>query len=591
MSKFPIVAACFAVFAPVAPVAQAGYEDVLPSETLAFVGVDDVGALRESFEQTSWGRFLNDAAFESLRSWMDEQIGELAAQAEAETGTNPFDLVDLVEGPAAAFLLDIADPNRTMEDGQDVPVAFGMMLGTGQNGEAFLDAFAALWVTESESGNVLIGSEEIAGVEVTLITDADADATNQMEMRYGVKDDTFIMTMISAELADRAFFDTICAGLDDLVDETLSNTDRYQASLAGDAEGGITAFANVGEIVNRAVSGSDRRGRLSSEDKAIFDVFGFDELGAAALHVAFSDAGSWLDAEFTWEGQGFLGQALSRVFGAGELVTPGYVPAETLSSGALRMNLAALIDVGLEIAREIAPDEAAEAEAMMEMMFQQEGFNVRDDIIDNLAGEIGFFQARVEDELDAMPGTEEDPMSIAVLLPMKDGARLETAVDRFLRDSGLHATRKRDEFQGVALFTVPLPLLGSGLHYAIVSDLFAVSLSREMLEDTLRRHGGADVPSLIDSDGWAEATALLDGQPASSVSFQDAAESVKGLLAAFHAVVSGEIPGVSVGGTPARNPAPFDLPDPELAHQYFEGTSVTVLRVDAGGIRITSTSP
>lgn len=585
----PLVA-CVAL--PLAPV-HAGFEEVLPAETLAFVGVEDIGALKKSFHASAWGRFLKDQQFGSFHDWLSGQVTELGSQAKEETGTDPFELLEMLEGPAALFLLDVADPDRSSVDEKDVPVAFGALLDLGENGEAFLDRFHSLWATEAEDGNVILGTEEIAGIEVTLITDPERDAENPMEMRYGVKDGTFVLTMISAELSDRAFFDSICAGLDDMVEETLDHTDGFATSIAGEASGAIRGFANVGELMRRAVASAEARGEMGPDEKNMYDAFGFSEIGNVALVADLTEAGSRLDLELGWTGQGHLAGMLQAIFASAELVTPRYVPDSYVSMNAIRFDIGQGIDAVMSVMREVEPEQAAEAEAMMEMFFQQEGFNVRTDVIDNLAGEIGFYQAKVDDEMEALPGTEDDPMSLTFLLPMADGGKLEVAVDALLRQSGFHAMRKRDEFQGEAVYSVPLPMLGSGLHYTISGDLLVISLSRSMLEDVLRRHGGADLPTAAASDAWAEAVDLLDGHAPTSVGFQDAGESVKGMLEALTALARGEIPGVTVGGMPARDPdqIPFEVPDPEIASQYFKGTSVTVVRVHESGIRITTTGP
>ncbi len=594
MTRFPNLALTLACAAlPLAP-AHAGFEEALPAETLAYLGVDDVTVLKEGFQASAWGRFLKDQAFQSFQDWLSSEMADLGAQAKEETGTDPFELLKLVEGPAGVFLLDVADPDRTSLDGGEVPVAIGVLLGLGENGDAFLDKFDTLWQAEVDDGNVLLGSEEIAGVEVTLVTDADENADNPMEMRYGVKDGTFVLTMISAALADRAFFESICAGLDGLVEETLDQTDGYAASIAAQGAGTVRGFANVREIVRRAVASAEKEGRMGPDERKLFDSFGFADLGTAALVADVASGGSRTDFELTWSGQGHLAEMLQSVFGPAELVTPRYVPADSVSMTAFRFDLGKGIDAAMRIMRELEPDDAAEAEAMMEMFFEQDGFNVRTDVIDNLAGEVSFFQAKVEDELEALPGTEEDPVSVAILLPMTDGTKLEVAIDTLLRQTGMHATRRRDEFQGVAVFNVPFPLFGSGIHYAITNDLLTLSLSRSMLEDVLRRHGGGDLPTVATSDAWVEATELLDGRAPTSIGFQDAAESVKGMLEALNVLASGEIPGVSVGGAPARRPdrpIPFDVPDPELAYDYFEGTSVSVLRIHESGVRIIMTGP
>ncbi len=588
-SRFSFVLAAGLVVLAPAPAATAGFETVVPGETLAYVGIDDLGALKKSFEKTAWGKFFGDPAFDSMKTYLGDELASIGAKAAESTGTNPFDLLDLVDGPAAICLIDVADPELTKAGADYAPFAVALVLGTGEHGEEFLTKFDALWEEGVKSGEAIRSAEEVGDVEATIIRSADADSGPPIQLSYGVSGSTFVATLLTEELVNRAYFAQIVDGLNGEAEQSLADSDGYAASIVGDATGGVKVYFDVRTFLGRVIAAADAEGEFDENAKAFIENLGIDALKTLACTIGFPGGRMTSDFELSWSGQGHLTNILTTLLTTGPFVTPKLVPAEAIQMQAWHMDVAPTIDAVLALTRDVSPDDAAEAEAMMQMFFEQSDFNVRTDLIENLAGEFGFFTARVEDEAESLPGQEEDPQNFAAMITLKDGTKFEGALDSLVRAQGLHASRKREEFQGVNVFVVPLPFLFVNLHYAVLNDMLVVSLSGELLKDVLRRRGDSDLPSLAEKESYAQRVEELADGDLTSVSYQETADPARTLIQFLRAFAYGEPPpGLPVMIQPPRGEPKFAVPDVELADKYFKGAAVTVSRVGDAGLLMRS---
>jgi len=64
----------------------------------------------------------------------------------------------------------------------------------------------------------------------------------------------------------------------------------------------------------------------------------------------------------------------------------------------------------------------------------------------------------------------------------------------------MHAARKKSEFQGFEVYSVPV--MPFTLHYAIVDDFAVVSLSPTLLQDVLRRKSDKELKNLATDAGF-----------------------------------------------------------------------------------------
>lgn len=573
--------------------AEAGFEDAAPGDVLAFVGIDDLTSLKATFDQTAWGRLLADPALGSFKEHMAKQLAELGAEAEAETGTDPFKLLEMVSGGAALMLLELAGPDEVDPEAEMIPFALGMMMGVGDRGEEFLTGLDALFDKTVESGEAIRQFESEGDVEVTVIREGSEETKEKFELRYGVTDGTFVAVFQAEEMVQKGHFGALLDGLAGEAEEPLKDTDSFVDSVAGEVSDGVRAFIDVKRLLGRAVAAAEKSGDLSEEDLRTMEVLGLADLQVMTMGLQFGEDESRLDAGLTWSGQGHLVQIARSLFPGGEIRLPALMPGEPYSATMLRIDVLAGMDAIMAAMKEISPDEAEGAQAMMEMSFQQEGFNVRDDLLGNLEGEMAFFTAPIEDDLEALTGTEDDPQSIGILVGLKDGTAVETALEALIRSQGMHAARKRREFQGQSIYSLPSPLGGS-IHYSVLTDLLAISMSSEIMDDVLRRRGDSDLPTLATNPEFSTALKDLLQGDLTSAGYTDSATQVRALLGAIRSIVKdGQVPGMPMRIHPGLSDEEleFELPDPDLADKYFEGAAVNVMSISERGVRLTTIGP
>jgi len=568
--------------------ARAGFEDVLPEDCLIFVGVDDLEQLEADFGKTAWGRLLADPELTSFKDWARNFYAEAGSAAEAEAGANPFELLDMISGSAACFLLDLADPDIPASGGGEPTLAFGLMVGVGDRGEDVLALIDTLLTRPIESGEAIRTYEQESGVEIAVIREVEEDERGRQEVRYAVADGTFVALMESEELVAQGRFARLLEGLAGEGQAALSQTAGFAESPAGATDGGLSMFVDLERLIGRLLELARSQGEVNEEAEAVIEALSPTDLRRLSANLTLSEEGTLVDFAIDWNGQGHILRFLQALFGRGPFQTAGLMPGELLSANLFHIDLLAALDAGLAAAREIAPEEADGIAATIEMTFQQEDFNVKDALLANLAGEVGFFTARIQDDLDALPGTEEDPQNFAVLIRLRNGSQVETALDGLLRSQGLHATRKREEFQGHTFYSMPMPFVGGKIRYAVLEDLLAISLSAELIQDVLRRHGDSNLPTLASKEEFHDSLAALGGGELTSAGYQNASASIEALIEGLSTVLStGDFSGMGID----VDVEGLQLPSPELAKKYFEGANVSAITVDENGIRLRSSGP
>ncbi len=575
---------------------HAGFETAVPGDVLAFAGVDDVGDLKQSFQETPWGRFLQDPALESLRASFQRKVDELAAQAEANTGVNPFLLAEMLSGPAAFVVVDALDPQITDAEQETFPFAVALLLGVGERGEEFVDIVSRLCDEKVASGECVRQNEQVGEVEVVVVRPAGEDAgAMELAARYGLCGQTFVLTLEAGELAERSCFAALLDGLAGELPASLAENAEYAGSVAAAQGNGFRMYFDAGRIVNRSLDLEPHfvaDGQSDDEREARFAALGLRDFGRLGAFLRMGAGGSFGDMELTWSGDGHIWKVLYALCGSGELKTAALVPQDPASYQGFHLNVTAALDAFMELMDEVAPEEAQQARAMMDASFQQEGWNVRTDLLQNLAGEVGIFTATVDEE-EALAGTEDDPQSFAFLVRLVDGARVEAVLDGLLKEQGMLAVRKREEFQGRAVYELPMPIGGGALHYAILEDLLVAAMSAELVRDVLRRCGADDLPCLRDNEHFAAGLAELGGADAVLVYYNDTGRSAQNALTMLKTLVEqGRVEGVPFPIAPElRSWIDFDMPDPELAKKYFQGGDVGTLRLEENRLRVTSISP
>jgi len=570
-----------------------GFEEAIPGEAVFFVGIDDVGNFTESARQSAWGRFLSDPACASVTEAIEQAFNEIEQEAEASSGANPFSLFSMMDGPFAIAVLDVLDPDVTELEADEVPIAMCALIGVGDRGEDFLDTFDTLCEQGVEEGNTVRRTEMEGDVEVFALVPASEQST-PMQLRYCLKEDVFVLMVVSDDIADRGYLGDILAGLDGEVSDSLAANMRFADSVAGYAGDGIRLWFDSGKLISRALELAQAGSDAGSDDIDKIQGLGLTDFDQIALRMTINAEQMSQECRIQATGQGHvlrIARAL-LVDGTGDVFA--MMPDAVASATALNLDLAAAFDATIEMITDLGLIPAEEVEANLDMASNQAGFDIRGDLIGSIGTSFGYFAASVEDEMENLFGTDEDPRNFAVIIALDDAAKVNEIVETGMRDGGLHAVRKRTEFMGHTVFEIPLPIpvTSQPLRYAILDDMLVVSMSSELMHSVLRRVGQNELPNLLDDSGLAgELEQLGDGF--SAITFADAGGYIKDLLAmGRQAIAKGEVQmGFETIPFPDLAWMEIELPADSVVDEYFKGLSVSTLRMDADGFETKSVGP
>jgi hypothetical protein len=300
---------------------------------------------------------------------------------------------------------------------------------------------------------------------------------------------------------------------------------------------------------------------------------------------------SYSEAWVRAAGQGHVLRIAEAFLSGGPPQLLGLVPDKASTAFQMNLDLAAGYDAVVDMLIEMGTVSAEDVHAQMDMTKTQLGFDPRNDVMANLSGGIAFFQAPVQDESEAFfMADPEEPINYVLLAGLKDGAKMTTLIDSSLQQSGLHAVRKREEFMGHTVYAVPVMPFGE-VHYAVLDDLAVASLSSELLQDVLRRHGASDLPSVRTHEDVAGALERL-GEDQSLYLVSDAATAIKGMLKGFAmeleaARARGD--DVAEAGMPPLSD--LVLPGPDVVDKYFKRPAVSTMRLGPAGFQFQSLGP
>ena len=147
--------------AVVAPVGAASIEETLSKNTLLFARITNAKALREAFEQTQFGRLIEDPALKPIRADVAKNLEKFSADVKSAAGVTLSELLTLPTGP-----MHIAVIPGTNEK---VPVGFYASLDAGDKASAFTDAMSKLIKFGTEKGSK-VSTETFNEVSISVIT-------------------------------------------------------------------------------------------------------------------------------------------------------------------------------------------------------------------------------------------------------------------------------------------------------------------------------------------------------------------------------------------------------------------------------------
>lgn len=587
---------CLAVagFAPA--VAAQGFERALPDGTIAFVGVDDIAKMREAFTTSKFGDLWRDDACASMREAVSGWIDLMSEGMVREAGYDPFALLDAVKGPLGVAVLELTEPRKTGETSVTMGGAFCVLADVGDGGEAVMAQIESALEKAEASGKFTRSADTAGDVEVTVLDLGDLQDADRMQVRFGLVGNVFMSVIASASFADRDHFGTIAESLNEAPQDALVDGDAFSRSLAADERPGMRGFVDTPALVSRlraliALEAAD------PDQQKVLDGLGLEGLGTLSMFSENIVSAGESEARLDWSGQGAIVNCLTALLPVGEPKLLALVPETASEAYDVHVDLKAGFERITSTMKDLGAITDEELNLNLAMAEQEIGLSIRDDLLANLGNELAWFSAPVDDETQGLPGTEDAPMNFAVVVRLADGKKLSAVVDGLLTKSGMAAGRKRTDFQGVNIDTLPLPIPGLGAaNYAFTDDLLVFSLSSELLQAVLRRNAGSsELPNLLDDEEVAE---LFDGMPKSASTFivTEEAARIKSAAANLRAIIGSMAPMMRPDMETADADRKrmmdlvrkFQIPGDDVIEKHITGYGVNAIVVGADGIRFQS---
>lgn len=597
VSCFPRAASCLALLAALAAptAAQAGFDDVFPEGTLMWLAVDDVSGLNAAIERTSQGRLIADPAFGPLRAELERGVMGWVEDGRELLGVDLWEFVQRFEGAVAIGVLELR-PAKVLGAEPDARVGLLAEL-RDDSSEAVLDDLDLLAerLVEEFPEEFVLKFEDRADVQASLLVDAAGEGT----LSYAVEDGVLAMTLELGATQDAFSLETLLFAARGEGESALNEHPGFAASaLAGPQDPGrARLWVDVPAIVQLDVDAQAAAGLPGPSE---FERLGIDKLGPLTIVSRIDEADRQQQrASLSWGADFFLAPLLDAARGSGAPVAFDWMPPDAEFGVALDLDVPALFDAGLDMLSESQPDAAREVVTGMAAAEGELGFHPRDDLMEALSGQFGFF-AR-EPAGGIAPGDMFGAAnSFALVAGLRDAALMGEFFDAVIRGQGLHVARQREVFEGFEVFALPV-FPGITLHYSLGGDVLVLSTNGDHVRDVLRRRADPELASFGNAETMRTARAQLPDE-AVVLFAMDAAASLEGMF---------ELPGqmaemfVVTGETPPMIPWGDDevrldallrdlaalLPSREIVRKHVEGYALTSMQLDASGVSVESTSP
>lgn len=572
--------------------AQPAFEEVLPESTVIAMLVDDLAGSRADVSDSSWGRVWADPAFAEARAVFESSIDAWAATSKEAWGSDPLELLDMLQGQAALALLQLAPPV-----GEDEPptVVLALLLGLGEHAEAFADGFDTIidrWVKQA---GLVLKTGVVRELPMATVLDPDG---KKGELRYTFAENTLVAVIASRGSEQGDQLGLLVDALHGEGEHVLADSPAYRASSAAplpDDLHGMRFWCDFAAPWKLLRDFAEEAG-TGSETWKVIDGLRLDALTSFSASSWFQEGwGRSISQLAVTEAEGLFG-VLSAAIQDQRPQLLALVPPGVHTAVALDLDLAAAFDASLELATRIDPKLGWSLISGMSDAEAELGFHPKDDLVDRLDGQLAFFMGTVPPE-EALPGTDAaDPRGFCLLVGLQDGEEVRRLIDDQVRRNGLHAARSRQEFEGFDLYLIPI--MPVTVVYAVLDDLFILSLSPSLVQDVLRRRANPELASLATDESFQAARALLP-EDATVVSYARAGDGLRSVLAMLNAVQSSGSLALNPMAPPTELPpelaewlARFPLPGPEVVDRHIEGAELGVVTLGAdGSLRMSQAVP
>jgi hypothetical protein len=556
----------------------------MPSGSLLYAGIDSVEQVRADFAASAWGRLLADPANEVVRASFTQLLERMSEGSKKETGFDVVETVQWITGRAGVGMFG----DMGALEGTDF--GYTAALEAPDHIAELRERAQKVFDKQGEDGHVVLKHETEGDVDVTLAVPKEgAKGDFDGDVRVAAAGSVLLVDGASGAFREKPNFRDALAGLRGEAKDPLSAVPGFKSSLAARA-GGIKFWFDSGKLI--------RAEAATGASTPMVAMLGIEEFGALSARLTLDAKELHLEALQTWSEKCALAKLLGAWLAGSDTSLFKLIPAEAEHAIALHLDFTKGMDAtdAFRKANGMAPeappadpaagaDPAAAADAPPDP---------RKDFMDHLDGRIAIFGGQV-DPSEALPffGGEGPPLSICMVIGVKAAEPLRASLDRAMRQIGLHAARKKSEFQGFEVFSVPImPMM---LHYAIVDDVAVLSLSPTLLQDVLRRKSdkelknlGADPSFKREIEGLTSNASLVLWEKVDPKLFQAIGTQMAAAMEAGRA--EGDSPGDAMERALSSFIQSLGSIDPAVAAKHLPPGSVVGFGVDANGLHLEGVS-
>jgi hypothetical protein len=562
--------------------ARVPMESLLPANSLLFAGIDSVEQTRADWAASAWGRLMADPANETVRASFTQLLDHLSEGSKKEAGFDFVETVGWVTGRAGLGMFG----EMGAREGADFGFTAGLespdhIAELRERAQKILDK-------TGEDGEYVLKHETEGDVEVSLMVPKQGSHGDfDGDLRVAAAGPVLLVDGASGAFREKPNFRDALAALRGEAKDPLSAAPSFKSSLAAHG-GGLKIWFDTGRLIRADLASGS--GSLQS-----MRILGVDEFGPLSARLLIDAKELHLEAQQAWSEKCALAGLLGAWLAGSDWSLFKMIPAEAEHALALHLDFAKGMDAtdafrkANGLAADAPPPDAAGGDPAAAAAAPPD---LRKDFLDHLDGRIAIFAAQV-DPSEAIPlfGAEGPPISMCAVVGVKAAEPLRASLDRAMRMVGLHAARKKSEFQGFEVYSVPV--MPFTLHYAILDDFAVISLSPTLLQDVLRRKSDKELKNLATDASFKREVEGLS----STVSLLVWEKVDPKLFATIGAQAAAE---VAMGRGPDHgNPVERALfgfvqalgtIDPAVAAKHLPPGSVFGLGVDASGLHLEGVS-
>lgn len=481
--------------------AKGGFESVEPSGTLLYVGVDSLEQMRTDWRASSYGRLIADPSNEALKKAFDRFYAELGSTTEKEFGVNLLDAFEHVTGRLGFGIFGALDAKDGVLGERDEDFGFTIAAEAGEKIAELRASVQKLFEHGSEKRGLVLKSEKEGDVEVTVAVAKEAESDTP-DLRVGAAGPVLVVDGAAGHLREKPNFQNALAALKGEGKESLGSRADFRDSRASRA-GGVKVWFDTGALARASLAEQrkDPKEFLENPSAQVASTLSIDELGPLSARIDVNASEMRIEVLQAWSGKGFLTQLLTAWLSGNDFSLLKWIPADAEHALAVHVDFAKGMEAVAALEKAVTGVDPAAAAADENAPPDADAPpDPKKDFMDHLDGRITLFMSDV-DPSEALPMPElGKPRGLCLALGVKSAEPLRASLDKVLRAMGLHAVRKKIDFQGFEVFSVPVTPLT--LQYAILDDVAVISSSLTMLEDVLRRKSDKELKNLAGDPGF-----------------------------------------------------------------------------------------